>query len=271
MTKKHSGFSLPSPLLAVLIFGALLFYFYHYDRATLDRFFTPENRPGTEELGLGTGFFVTGQHVITNHHVVEGCKTFTVTEPKNLKTTLTYLASDPYNDLAILVSQNPPKNVAVLRANMDEIHAGDRATIIGYPSGEYAFKKATILNPDERVERVPPEVKQPFTERKIILTDSVRKGNSGGPLLDSLGNVIGVIEGYREIEETTYKEENGQKTILSTAQINNGSAVHLLRLRAFLDYYHIPYFLSLRDAGYLPDSNMEDYANQFTVQIVCVK
>ncbi|MCD6034564.1 MAG: trypsin-like serine protease [Rickettsiales bacterium] len=222
-------------------------------------------------LGFGTGFFVNEKHVITNQHVVQDCKSFTVVEPKNLRTTLNVLATDKYNDLAVLVSEHPPKNIAVLRAHMEGVKAGAPVSVIGYPGGAYAFKKGSVLNPDERTDHGPPELDQPFTERKIVLTDTVRKGNSGGPLLDEYGNVIGVIEGFREIEETTLAELDGKTEVVATEHFTNGSAVHLARLRAFLDYYKIRYYLSLREAGYLPDANLEQYANQFTVQIRCIK
>lgn len=220
---------------------------------------------GVVELGYGTGFFVNEQNIITNEHVVRDCKTIKITEPKQMAGTLELIAVDEYNDLAALRSTTKPQNLPILR-EINNIKQGEVVSIIGYPQEEYAFKKAFIVNPDEQTPTAEGAV-----EQRITFTDAVRKGNSGGPLLDSIGNVIGVIESYMEVEETYYVEKDGKEVVSNTQKNAYGAAVHMERLKSFLERYNIQYYTANRYEGFLPDASLEKYANEFIVKIRCVK
>ncbi|GAA1472903.1 MarP family serine protease [Corynebacterium felinum] len=141
---------------------------------------------------MGSGFVVDNRHVITNAHVVAG------TETVQLDTVLgTFSASvvfyDPQLDIAVLRSDE--LNIPPLRWAQRMATSGEDAIVMGFPeSGPFEASPArvsdqlTIAGPDiyahGRVER------EAYTAR-----GSIRQGNSGGPMLNLDGEVIGVVFG----------------------------------------------------------------------------
>lgn len=242
------------PICVLIGLGAL---FYLEQDNVKRNFFSPEYAPYVQ-YGMGTGYFVNDTTVLTNEHVVRGCRSLRITEPEYARGSLTLIVEDKFNDLAALKTNVTPKNIAVFRKD-DDIQKEDKVAIIGYPGGKYKFKTATVVQPSNYYERTYPEHNNAsFMERKIFFTDSVRKGNSGGPLLDYKGNVIGTIDAYLTLKEF------GKRTIF-------GSAVHNIRTKAFLEEYNIPFYETNREEGQLSDKTLEEYANQFIVKIRCIK
>lgn len=151
--------------------------------------------PGVVEVrtpqGIGTGFLVDGKgHILTNAHVVEDRREVTVIYQDATETTAKVLAADPSIDLAVLDAGTPPSSARVLPLGASrDVEVGETVIAIGNPlnysnsvsSGIVSGLKRTICSPNRR------------QIGNVIQTDAaINQGNSGGPLLDGRGRVIGI-------------------------------------------------------------------------------
>jgi S1-C subfamily serine protease len=141
----------------------------------------PEARVST-----GTGFFVsTDGFAVTNAHVVEGCASVQITPNLSRQETASVVARDAANDLALLKTTAKPTAPASLRSG---VRVGENVSAFGFPlSGILAtggnFTTGTVaavagLGDDTRY---------------MQITAPIQPGNSGGPVLDQDGNVVGVV------------------------------------------------------------------------------
>jgi serine protease Do len=134
----------------------------------------------------GSGFIVSPDGLIfTNAHVVEGAKTVTVTLADHREFEAKVLGSDKSSDIAIL--KVDAKGLPAVRlGNSEQLQVGDYVLAIGAPFGLEETATAGIVSATER--SLPGGSYVPF-----IQTDAaVNPGNSGGPLFDSSGAVVGI-------------------------------------------------------------------------------
>ncbi|RFB78918.1 serine protease [Methylovirgula sp. 4M-Z18] len=147
---------------------------------------TAPKQPNEKSISSGTGFFVNADgNVLTNAHVIEGCSTITVTSEPGTSSPGQVIARDMTNDLAVLKTTLKPGKVAGLRA---PIRLGENVEAFGFPlakilssSGNFTLGNVTALSgigDDNRL---------------LQISTPVQPGNSGGPLLDQNGNVVGVV------------------------------------------------------------------------------
>ena len=136
----------------------------------------------------GTGFFVSTQgHLVTNAHVVKDCGSIEVKASDGVRISASKLAADERNDLALLrveIGASPPR-VAALRAG---VRLGEGVEAFGFPhigllasAGNFTTGSVAALsgiNDDSGF---------------LQVSAPVQSGNSGGPLLDQSGNVVGVV------------------------------------------------------------------------------
>jgi TPR repeat protein len=145
-------------------------------------------RGGTPELSsTATGFFVSVQgHIITNSHAVAGCTTLFV---KNVsgRRKVSVLNADVKNDLALLTPFGVP--VAVLPfSESPRLALGQRVVAVGYPlQGLLASSLSLTTGTISALAGLRDD------SRQAQITAPVQPGNSGGPLLDESGNVVGVV------------------------------------------------------------------------------
>ncbi len=146
---------------------------------------SPSQRPMT---GLGSGFIIDKSGIIvTNNHVIEGADEIAVILHNQKKFKAELLGRDPKADLAVL-KIDPGDNLleSVIWGNSDEIRVGDWSIAIGNPLGLGGTVTAGIISAISRDIGNGPYV-------KFLQTDaSINRGNSGGPLFDVYGNVIGI-------------------------------------------------------------------------------
>lgn len=181
-------------------------------------------------VSSGTGFFVSKNgDIVTNAHVVNGCDTVEV-RGAVAHSEAKVIAVDEEIDLALLRSGAIPKEVAALREGGDPLGKSDPVVLIGYPeergvSGEYEVTISQIV-----------DVHGPLGhDQWLQFADAAKRGNSGGPLLDAGGNVVGVITGKSTISRIN--PIDGKEEIISNADV----AITLERLQKFLDGYDIYY------------------------------
>ncbi|TVT51664.1 MarP family serine protease [Amycolatopsis rhizosphaerae] len=140
----------------------------------------------------GSGFVVAPQRVVTNAHVVAGTdQTAVETSQGRLPARVVYF--DPEVDIAVLAVprlQAPPLAIAETPGR-----AGDSAIVLGYPlDGPYTATPARIRN---QITLQGPDIYDSRTVRRDVFTvrAQVRSGNSGGPLVNPDGQVVGVVFG----------------------------------------------------------------------------
>jgi S1-C subfamily serine protease len=148
--------------------------------------------PGCQKVLEGTGFVVAPNRVMSNAHVVAGAESATV--ELDGRTYDAYVVSyDPLADISIL--DVPDLDAPVLNFAQGEAATGTDAVVMGYPGGgDFVATPARIR---ETIELNGPDIYRSTTVTRQVYTirGSVRQGNSGGPMIDRNGNVLGVVFG----------------------------------------------------------------------------
>jgi putative serine protease PepD len=146
---------------------------------------------GPEPRGQGSGFvYDTAGHVVTNAHVVDNGDSFTVTFRDGSRHQATLVGADPSTDLAVIKVDAPAAKLKPLRlADSGALRVGDPVVAIGSPFGLEQSVTSGIISALGR-EMVAPN---DFGIDDSIQTDAaINHGNSGGPLLNMRGDVIGI-------------------------------------------------------------------------------
>ncbi len=141
--------------------------------------------PPLRDLGQGSGFIMsTDGYVITNHHVVNGAEEITVTLQDKREFKAKLIGSDDRTDIAVLKVDATGLPKAPI-GDSDKLRVGEWVLAIGSPFGFESTVTAGIVSAKQRENR---EALTPF-----IQTDAaVNPGNSGGPLFNMKGEVVGV-------------------------------------------------------------------------------
>jgi S1-C subfamily serine protease len=141
--------------------------------------------------GLGSGFVVDkAGHIVTNYHVVRGSDRLTVSFSNRDTVDAEIVGIDPSTDLALLEVETSSSALTPLTlGDSDQVEVGDRVVAIGNPFGLDRTATAGIVSAVQRFITAPNQ----FTIDHVIQTDApINQGNSGGPLLNDRGEVIGV-------------------------------------------------------------------------------
>lgn len=141
----------------------------------------------------GTGFVIAPNRVMSNAHVVAGSDSVTVEAFDGKKYDATVVSYDPNEDISILDVPNLP--LAPLQFADEPVKTGTDAVVLGFPGGgEF---EATPARVREIIELNGPDIYKTTTVNREVYTirGSVRQGNSGGPMINRAGQVIGVVFG----------------------------------------------------------------------------
>ena len=191
-------------------------------------------------------------HVLTNEHVVSKCRKVRVAGGEIAK----QIATDAKIDVALLKVRPNKRSTATFRSGRG-IRTGDDVVVAGYPlhgllSSELNITKGIVSS-----------LAGPGDDRRIIqITAPVQPGNSGGPVLDSSGNVVGVV--VARLSAIKLVRATGVLPQNVNFAISAGSA------RAFLDNHNVPYETtrSNRPRG---TADIAAKAKNYTVLIECWK
>ncbi len=209
-------------------------------------------RPARARMSTGSGFFVSREgHLVTNDHVVRDCREVRLPDGQ----ILALIARDPRADLALLRG-TPVRQVARLRQNA-QAQQGEEALTYGFPlhgvlssSGQLGAGMVTALaglrdNP-----------------LHIQIDVAVQSGNSGGPLIDSRGEVIGVV----------VSKLNALKVAQVTGDIpqNVNFAVALPPLKAMLAQHAVPLESGPAPAE-LTRQQVAEAARLYTTAVLCAR
>lgn len=144
--------------------------------------------------GYGTGFFISADgYIATNHHVIADATTVSVKLYSGKSLQATVVGSSASDDLAVLKIDGN-RYPCVQFGDSDSLKVGERAVAIGHPSGEDAPWSTTqgIISALNR--EITVTGNGTIEELTMIQTDApVNPGNSGGPLFNSRGEVIGIV------------------------------------------------------------------------------
>lgn len=143
-----------------------------------------------DEKVSGSGIFISDSgYVLTNNHVVEGTKDVNIILSDGSQEKATIVGTDPYSDIAVLKSSGSVPAVAVL-GNSDVLKPGESVIAIGSPLGD--FKNTVTVGVVSATERSI-DTGQGYQIEGLIQTDAaINQGNSGGPLVNLAGQVIGI-------------------------------------------------------------------------------
>jgi S1-C subfamily serine protease len=144
---------------------------------------------GSESLGSGFVIDKAG-HIVTNFHVVRGAAKVLVSFSSKDKLAATLVGIDPSTDTAVLKIQTHASALTPLElGNSDVVRVGDTVYAIGNPFGYTRTLTSGIVSAVQRTITAPNSLS---IENAIQTDASINHGNSGGPLLDAAGRVIGV-------------------------------------------------------------------------------
>ena len=153
--------------------------------------------------GHGSGFVVgNGKYVITNHHVIEGAKKVAVRNGIGKVTKATVAAISKDYDLAILELSNPyPKSYSIDAKDFVTPKAGDDVISIGYPGIGITYEQPTITQGI---------ISKVFDDKMgiFLTTAAINSGNSGGPLFNLNGKLVGVS--FAALDKKKWLDEMGQ-------------------------------------------------------------
>nr|WP_318658492.1 DegQ family serine endoprotease [Indioceanicola profundi] len=145
--------------------------------------------PSRQATSLGSGFVIdaTG-YIVTNNHVIEGADEITVIFQDEEQTELTaeLIGTDPATDLALLKVETNAKLTTLGWGNSDTIRVGDWVVAIGNPFGLGGTVTAGIISARSR------DINAGSYDDFLQTDAAINRGNSGGPLVNLKGEVIGI-------------------------------------------------------------------------------
>lgn len=142
---------------------------------------------------LGSGFFIRSDgYILTNHHVIEGAKKITVVTDDNKSFEASIVGIDKPSDLAVLKinnkkddKDNPLVFKSVIFGDAEKVRIGDKILAFGNPYGLGVSVSSGIISAKSR--------NIGLGEQQYLQTDAaINRGNSGGPMFNLNGEVIGV-------------------------------------------------------------------------------
>ena len=211
--------------------------------------------PKAAKSWSGTGFVISASgHILTNNHVADGCTDLKGNLGGQAPTALRVVSKDPTNDLAVL--QGPAetfKNFAKIRDRA--LHSGDSVVAIGYPyhgllSSDFTVTTGIVSSLSGMKNDT----------RELQISAAVQPGNSGGPLFDTNGLIVGVV--------TAKLDVLGVARATGTIPENINFAIKTGAIRDFLDNSVVPYETA-SPGSELKTSDIANNARAFTLLITC--
>jgi serine protease Do len=154
----------------------------------------PGASDATADTALGTGFLIEskGVHVITNDHIAAAATDLVVVLPDGNEKPAKVIGRDPKLDLALL-SIDAPRLHALPLGNSDHVAVGEWCVVLGNPFGDEVTASAGIISATGRESAGSLVLGRAMNFRTFLQVDArVHRGNTGGPVIDASGQVIGV-------------------------------------------------------------------------------
>ena len=205
------------------------------------------------QVSTGTAFSVAPQLLVTNHHVISGCRKLSVVTPEGRRSA-SVVSSEASIDLALLRVFGMRGAVANLRTPRS-VALGETVSVFGFPlagtlssSGNFTGGLVSSLQGLRNA------------AGEIQITAPVQPGNSGGPVLDASGLVVGVVQSKLDAVRAA--------ALTGDMPQNVNFAVSLDVLADFLEMNQVPFRSSPRGAS-LDTAQIARLAQQFTYRVEC--
>lgn len=155
---------------------------------TVINYLTPQREAGPS--GRGSGVIITGEgHVLTNNHVVADANSLEIRLADGTSMPGTLVGADPFSDLAVISVEGDLPDPASW-GNSDALNPGETVIAIGSPLGDF-FNTVTVGVVSAVGRSI--ETGRGFQLQELIQTDAaINQGNSGGPLVNLAGQVVGI-------------------------------------------------------------------------------
>jgi S1-C subfamily serine protease len=216
-----------------------------------------KEKPGSSVLGTGTGFAVSAQgHILTAFHVASLGSSVRVHLPSGEATAAEIVASDRNNDLALLKIGATNIQAAAFRDGRGP-SLGEDVFAVGFPLYGYISTQLSATRGNLSALAGPAD-----DTRLLQITAPVQPGNSGGPLLDQAGNVVGMVIGKLDTAKVA-------KAIGDIPQ-NVNFALSGPVLRAFLESRGVEYRTRRSTSKLEPDEAVKQ-GRAFTVLVEALK
>ena len=209
--------------------------------------------PPSKGSGSGTGFFITAEgHVLTNHHVIGGCSSIKVLRPGGVTHSARILATDAQNDLGLIVTDMKAGAVAPLRA---DVKLGESVSVYGFPLTQYLASSGNFT-----VGHVSALAGLRDDTSQFQVSAQIHPGNSGGPVLDRDGNVVGVV----------VATINPNVVVASSGVVpqNLNFAIKARTALGFLEANSVKSSVPIKTTQ-LDSAEIAEQARSFTVKVLC--
>ena len=205
----------------------------------------------------GSGFVVTSDgYIVTNRHVVAGCRTITVKADSSTSITARVVALHPRDDLAVIRADATFDTTAGFRAGAP-IRPGDDVVAVGFPL-------AGLLADEPSVSTGSVNALAGLHNNPAMLQMSapVQQGSSGGPLFDASGNIVGVV--VTKLNARLVAEETGDLPQNVNFALKGDVA------RGFLEDLAVHYRTAASTAR-LSNADVGDIGRRVTVMVACYR
>ena len=215
---------------------------------------------------IGSGFYVSKfRHIVTNQHVVNQCMKITVGESMSTQIPADLVASDKRNDLAILqtismelasadtksfVQKLAIQIVPVLSGGLmrsEDVVGGEEIFVAGYPLGNMVSDQMKL---DDGIVSATKGMDNDVSQ--FIVSSDIKRGNSGGPVYDNKGNIVGVAVSRLNVNRTD----------------NINFAIKGSTVKQFLSAHNVPTKWSNRK-NRIDTKELYKIASKQTVMVVC--
>ncbi len=214
---------------------------------------TPAPPPRGNTSGSGIVISESG-HILTNQHVVNQCDSYEVFDDNNRPIKATLLDFDIARDLALLVADKRYSNVARVRSDAAP-KLGESITVVGFPLVGVLGTKPTVgfghVSSTTGIRDNPSQMQ---------ISVPVQRGNSGGPVFDQAGNIIGMV----------VSKLDALKIAKSTGDLpqNVNFAIRGEVLRGFLEKNRVD-FTASRETAKLENTEIASQGAAVTVRVRC--
>lgn len=205
----------------------------------------------------GSGFIVSGTgHVLTNRHVVRACTAVKVRPEGGMARPATIVALDTDDDLALLRTDTTFRDIAAFRGGR-EPRPGEDVVAVGYPlNGLLADQVHVTIGSISAMAGLYND------QHELTISTPVQPGNSGGPLLDAFGTVVGVV--VTKLNAKVVAEETGDLPQNVNFAIKAGVAREFLTAQGVTPVTGLP-------AARLSNADVGDVGRKVTVLVECVR
>ena len=154
-----------------------------------------EGENGEQDEGLGSGVVINDSgDILTSLHVVDGAVDIEIIYADGTRSNGEIIAAQAENDIAVVGPDLLPEVlIPAILGNPNAMRVGDEAFAVGNPFGLYSSVSAGVISGFGRTFQ--PEGRDQKLDNLIQIDAAVNPGNSGGPLLNRYGQVIGIVVG----------------------------------------------------------------------------